>query len=58
VLALDEFVLHILQGRVIELELPFEGAVGHPAPLAQQGDDLIHHRDKIHPVSSLPGTLS
>jgi hypothetical protein len=23
--------------------------------LPQQGDDLIHHRDKIHPVPSLPG---
>ena len=27
-LALDEFVLQIFQGRVIELELPLEGAVG------------------------------
>jgi hypothetical protein len=51
-LALDEFVLHILQGRLVELELPLEGAVGHPAPLAQQRDHLIHDRDKIHRVSS------
>jgi hypothetical protein len=48
-LALDEFVLHILEGRVVELELPLEGAVGHPAPLAQQADHLIHDRDKVHP---------
>jgi hypothetical protein len=54
-LARDEFVLHILQGRVVELELPLEGAVGHPAPLAQQGDHLVYHRDKVHPLSSLPG---
>jgi hypothetical protein len=33
-LALDEFVLHILQGRLIELELPLEGAVRQAAPLA------------------------
>jgi hypothetical protein len=51
-LALDEFVLHILQGRVIELELSLEGAIGDAAPLAQQGDHVIHHRDKVHRVSS------
>ena len=48
-LALDEFVLHILEGRVIELELPLEGPIGQAAPLAQQGNHLIHHRDKVHP---------
>ncbi len=53
-LAVDEFVLEILQRRVIELELPLEGAIGQAAPLAQQGDHLIHDRDKVHPVSSLP----
>jgi hypothetical protein len=40
------------------LELPLEGTVGHPAPLAQEGDHLIHHRDKVHPVSSWPDVLS
>ena len=40
---------------VIELELPLEGPIGHAAPLAQQGNHLIHHRDKVHPLSSLPG---
>jgi hypothetical protein len=57
-LALDEFILQILQGRVVELELPLQGAVGHPAPLAQEGDHVIYHRDKVHPVSSLPDALS
>jgi hypothetical protein len=55
-LALDEFVLHILQGRLVELELPLEGAVRQAPPLVQQGDHLIHHRHKVHPVSSLPDT--
>ena len=54
-LALDEFVLHVLQGCLVELELPLQGAVGHAAPLAQEGNRLIHHRDKVHPLSSLPG---
>ncbi len=43
---------------IVELALPFEGAIGHPAPQAQQRDRLIHHCDKIHPVSSLPEALS
>jgi hypothetical protein len=42
----------ILNGFVIELELPPERPIGHTASLAQQRDDLIHHRDKVHPVSS------
>ena len=54
-LALDEFVLQVLQCVVVELELQLEGAIGQAAPLAQQGNHLIHHRDKVHPVSSLPG---
>ena len=54
-LAIDDFVLDILQGGIVELKLPLEGPVGHAAPLAQEHDDLIHHCDKVHPVSSLPG---
>ena len=48
-------VLERGQVRVVELKLQLEGPIGHAAPLAQQGDHLIHHRDKVHPVSSLPG---
>ena len=29
--------------------LPLQGAIGRAAPLAQEGDHLIHHRDKVHP---------
>ena len=54
-LALDEFDLQILQVRVIELKLPLERPIRQAAPLAQEGDHLIHDRDKVHPVSSLPG---
>ena len=52
---LDELNPEVLQCLGIEVELPLEGAIGHAAPLAQQGDHLIHDRDKVHPVSSLPG---
>jgi hypothetical protein len=43
----------IAQGFRIQLELALQGAIGHTAPLAQQGNHLIHERDKVHLVSSL-----
>ena len=52
---IEEFIFEIVQGLVIELELPLEGAIGHTAPLAQQGDYLIQDRDKVHP-RLLPGS--
>jgi hypothetical protein len=51
-LTVDEFNLEILDRFVIELELPLERAIGHAAPLAQEGEYLIHDRDKVHRVSS------
>ena len=54
-LALDKLVFERGQVRVIELKLQLEGPIRQAAPLAQEGDRLIHHRDKVHPVSSLPG---
>ena len=56
-LTVDEFNFEVFEGLVIELELPLECAIGHAAPLAQQRDHLIHHRDKVHPAPSLPGAL-
>jgi hypothetical protein len=50
-LAVDELVLEVVQRRVVQLELPLEGAIGQAAPLAQQRDHLIHDRDTIHRVS-------
>jgi hypothetical protein len=41
----------ICQGVRIQLELPLQGAIGHPAPLPQESDHLIHERDKVHPLS-------
>jgi hypothetical protein len=41
----------IRQGVRIQLELPLQGAIGYTAPLAQEGDHLIHERDKVHPLS-------
>ena len=54
-MGIEEFLGEIVQGVVIQLKLPLEGPIGHAAPLAQQRDHLIHDRDKVHSVSSLPG---
>ena len=54
-LARDELVCECCQVRVIELKLQLEGPIRQAAPLAQQCDRLIHHRDKVHALSSLPG---
>ena len=53
-LRVKQFVLQGSQLRVIQRELELQGAIGDAAPLAQEGDHLIHDRDKVHPVSSLP----
>ena len=55
-LALNEFHLQILQRRLIQLELPLEGAIGQATPLAQECNRLIHHRHKVHPVASFSCT--
>jgi len=52
-----QFGKEIGQGFRIKLKLPLEGAIGHAAALAQQGDHLIDNRDKVHPVSSLSAAL-
>jgi hypothetical protein len=38
--------------RLVELKLELEGAVRQASPLAQEGNRLIHHGDKVHPISS------
>ena len=52
-LALDEFVLHIFQGCVVELELPLEGTVGQaPTPL-EPGNRVVEDLLKGHRHPSL-----
>ena len=52
-LALDEFVLQIFEGRVIELELPLEGAVGQAAATLEHGYRLVEDLLKGHRQPSL-----
>ena len=49
----QELVLEVVQRRVVELKLPLQGAVGHPAAPLQHGNGLIQHLLKGHPPSSL-----
>ena len=52
-MAVNEFLLQVLQCHLVQLELPLQRTIGHTTPLAQQGDHLIQNCDKVHPISSL-----
>ena len=52
-LALDEFVLQIFQGRVVELELSLESAVGQAPPALEHGYRLVEDLLKGHRPPSL-----
>jgi hypothetical protein len=40
-LPLDELSLQVFQGVILELELPFEHAIGHAASPLEQGNRVI-----------------
>src|SRR5262249_25648159 len=44
----QEFVLEILEGIIIQVELPFERAIGHAASPLEQGNRLIESLLKGH----------
>jgi hypothetical protein len=44
----DEFVLHIVQIRIIELELALEGAIGQAPPALKHGYGLVEDLLKGH----------
>ena len=52
-LALNEFGFQIFQGRVIELELPLEGAIGQASPALEHGYRLVEDLLKGHRQPSL-----
>src|SRR5262249_7453655 len=52
-LALNEFVLYIIQGRIVELKLPLEGAVRHPPPALEHSNRLVEDLLKGHRPPSL-----
>src|SRR5262245_28340892 len=50
---IEEFGLHIFQGRVVELKLPLEGAVGQASATLEHGDRLVEDLLKGHRSPSL-----
>jgi hypothetical protein len=52
-LALNEFVLYIIQGRIVELKLPLEGAIRHPPPALEHSYRLVENLLKGHRPPSL-----
>src|SRR5215831_1243686 len=54
-LALNDFGLQILEVGVIQIELPFEGTVGHAAAALEHGNGLVQKLLKCHlPPSTQP----
>src|SRR5262249_12846964 len=45
----EEIFFQVFQGRVIQVELPFERAIGNTLTAPEQVNDLIQHRIKVHP---------
>jgi hypothetical protein len=57
----EEFGLEILQGRLVQLELPLERPIGDPSALAKQRHHLIEYGIKIHHRPStfaVPGAVA
>jgi hypothetical protein len=52
-LALNEFGFQIFHIRVIELELPLEGAIGQAPPALEHGYRLVEDLLKGHRLPSL-----
>ena len=53
-LGLDEFVLEIIEGVIVQLELPLERAIGHPAATLEHGQGLVENLLKGHGRPSTP----
>jgi hypothetical protein len=51
-LRFDELGLQVLEGLIIELELPLQGAIGHAASTVEHGQRLVHNLLEGHGRSS------
>jgi hypothetical protein len=56
-MGVEDSVFAVFEVIVIDVELPFESAVGHATTSVQQVDDLIEYLVNIHPTSSPPFSL-
>ena len=57
-LAMDEFLLEILEKRIVQIKLPFEGAIGHAPSTLEHGNRLVQNLLEGHgqrpPAARLP----
>src|SRR4029453_3249366 len=53
----EEFVLESRQLLVVQAKLELQGVIGHPAPLLEEGHDMVEYGIKIHHDSS-PGSCT
>jgi hypothetical protein len=54
---IEEFILQIIKGLFIELELPFEGAIGHTASALEHRNRLFQHLLEGHGRPSTAAAL-
>jgi hypothetical protein len=47
-LAVNELFLEVFQGIIIELELPFEGAIGDASTALEHGYGVVEDLLKVH----------
>ena len=57
-LALDQFHRQVFEERIIQVKLPFEGAIGHPPAALEHGNRLIEDFFKVHRHASMPPLAS
>src|SRR5205823_256827 len=56
-LALDEFHRQVFEEGIIQVKLPFEGAIGHPPAALEHGNRLIEDLFKVHQHASISVVL-
>jgi hypothetical protein len=44
----EQFFFEGVKLLVIEVELDLQGAIGHPAPLSEENQDVVEHSIKVH----------
>src|SRR6185295_20220778 len=53
----EEFVLEIAEGRLVQVKLPLQRPIRNALPLAQEGNGLIEEDITVHAVRSVPSPM-
>jgi hypothetical protein len=49
-MCVEEFVLEIAEGRLVQVKLPLQRPIRHALPLSQESNGLIEDGIKVHQV--------